>query len=85
LIAQDRQIDGLFTGYNVALERTVLKKAKYLANAASVDGPVAKPAAVPTPPAAEAPAPASGSGAAPKVAPQEAAHPLFAAPPVPQS
>jgi len=80
LVEQDRQIDGLFTGYNSALERTVLKKAKYLTAAADAGGRTAKPAALPKPVPAEAPEPPSGSGAAPKVVPQEAAHPLFAAP-----
>jgi 3'-5' exoribonuclease len=62
----DRQVEGCFTGYSSSLERTVLKKAKYISAA---DG------------SGQAPAPASAPVAAPKVVPQEAAHPLFAAPP----
>ena len=30
LVAQDRQVEGHFTGYNVSLERMVLKKSKYM-------------------------------------------------------
>jgi 3'-5' exoribonuclease len=31
LVAQDRQVEGHFTGYNASLERMVLKKSKYMA------------------------------------------------------
>src|SRR3954466_13349828 len=49
LVDRDRQIEGLFTGYSAAMERSVLKKDKYLANGAlapsgAVDPP--KPLAV---------------------------------------
>ena len=30
LVAKDRQVEGCWTGYNASLERSVLKKAKYL-------------------------------------------------------
>jgi 3'-5' exoribonuclease len=75
LIDQDRQVEGHFTGYNVSLERMVLKKAKYMSPAPAVNGRVLSPA-----PPAELPELANDP--APKVAPQEASHPLFAAPPV---
>ena len=70
LVEQDRQVDGLFTGYNVPLERTVLKKAKYLAPPTPAGN---HPAPVKT-----ASEPASSAG---KPLPKEASHPLFAAPP----
>ena len=67
LVEQDRQVEGHFTGYNVHSNARCSKKAKYMSNAAAVDGPVANPAADPQKaPAAEAPAPASSSVAAPK-------------------
>lgn len=44
-IEKDRQVDGCWTGYNPALERSVLKKRKYL------DPPVAAAAAAPKLPA----------------------------------
>ena len=73
LVEHDRQVDGLFTGYNVSLERTVLKKAKYMS---SVDGRAraTETEAAPEEPAAERPAES-------KALPKEASHPLFAAPP----
>jgi 3'-5' exoribonuclease len=40
LISNDRQVEGCFTSYNAALERSVLKMDRYWA-----DGPAAKPAA----------------------------------------
>jgi hypothetical protein len=70
LVEQDRQVDGHFTGYNAPLERTVLKKAKYMATPKPEGGQ---------------PAPAKAAGeppvAADKPLPKEASHPLFAAPP----
>ncbi|HVP48549.1 MAG TPA: HD domain-containing protein [Bryobacteraceae bacterium] len=78
LIEQDRQIDGHFTGYNLSLERTVLKKAKYMAPPAEANGRPAQP--LPAAPIADTPLPA-----APKVVPRDATHPLFAAPPVQES
>ncbi|MBZ5595317.1 MAG: HD domain-containing protein [Acidobacteriia bacterium] len=79
LIVLDRQVEGHFTGYNNSLERTVLKKAKYLSPAADANGRTAQ--RVPAEPeVAETPVPAP-----PKVAPRDASHPLFAAPPVQES
>src|SRR5947209_20279002 len=48
LVESDRQVEGFFTSYNSALERSVLKKDKYL-------NPTPEPA--PKPVAAPAPAP----------------------------
>jgi len=77
LVEHDRQVDGLFTGYNVSLERTVLKKAKYMA------GGNGRPAA--SKPVVLAPELAEEPPAEPKALPKEASHPLFAAPPEPAS
>ncbi|MEO8658784.1 MAG: HD domain-containing protein [Bryobacteraceae bacterium] len=44
LIAKDKQVDGFWTGYSSALERSVLKKARYL------EGPSAPPPVAPDPP-----------------------------------
>jgi 3'-5' exoribonuclease len=78
LIDQDRQVDGHFTGYNASLERTVLKKAKYMSNnPETTERQPVRPAAVPVPEFAAAPL-----AATPKVEPREASHPLFAAPEV---
>jgi hypothetical protein len=97
LIEQDRQVDGHFTGYNVSLERTVLKKAKFLSAAAGVERPAAQTPADRTPadrtpghrtPAQTAPAPPESPIAPPsgvKPVPKEASHPLFAAPSVQES
>ncbi len=60
LVDQDRQVEGYFTSYSPSLERVVLKKTKYLADAAAdrVEPPAAAepvpapPAAAPIPPAA---------------------------------
>src|SRR6266404_755321 len=73
LIENDRQVEGCFTSYSPTLERSALKKAKYL-NPAPAD-----PAPAPTPvaPAAASPSPASAPAAAAKAA-QAAEHPLFA-------
>jgi 3'-5' exoribonuclease len=50
-VEKDRQVDGCWTGYNAALERSVLKKRKYL-DGESASVPVAAAAApVPAPPA----------------------------------
>jgi 3'-5' exoribonuclease len=81
LIEQDRQVEGHFTGYNTSLERTVLKKAKYMSNEpGTTDSQPARPAAVALPVFAGAPL-----APAPKVEPREASHPLFAAPEVQRS
>jgi 3'-5' exoribonuclease len=67
LIENDRQVEGCFTSYSPALERSALKKEKYLnpppADSAPAKAPAAPAAAVPA--AAAKPAPA-------------AEHPLFA-------
>jgi 3'-5' exoribonuclease len=55
MVDRDRQVEGLFTGYSPSMERSVLKKAKYL------DEPVPAPAP-PQAVAAEAPRPASPFG-----------------------
>jgi 3'-5' exoribonuclease len=64
LVDRDRQVEGLFTGYSTSMERSILKKAKYL------EEPAPAPAAAPPPPPppahaadAEAPRPASPFGA----------------------
>jgi len=63
--------------YNASLERTVLKKAKYMhAEPEASDAPQA---------AVAAPVFAGSPPAAPKVEPREASHPLFAAPEVQRS
>jgi len=72
LVDQDRQVEGYFTGYNVSLERMVLKKAKYLTGAES-NGDTHRPPAQ----ALEKPV---DPPAAPKLLPKDASHPLFAAP-----
>ena len=41
LVDKDRQIEGLFTGYSAAMERSVLKKDKYLDDAPPAAAPVA--------------------------------------------
>jgi 3'-5' exoribonuclease len=92
LIEHDRQIDGHFTGYNVSLERTVLKKAKYMSNEADA---ARRPQRVPSERASAertqsppAPAPDERPSTPPsggKPVPKEASHPLFAAPPAQES
>ena len=68
LVEKDRQVNGCFTGYNVSLERTVLKKAKYMSTAAANGGhPVAKAAVAAD--AIEADAAEFAEPEAPKVAP----------------
>ncbi len=76
LVEQDRQVDGHFTGYNAPLERTVLKKTKYMA-APQPDGarPVPSKTAGGPASAIDKPLPVE------KPLPKEASHPLFAAPP----
>lgn len=63
-IKRDRQVEGCFTGYVPSLERTVLKKTRYLNGAA---------APAPAPP----PAPAVAAAVAPVAPVEMAAHPLF--------
>ena len=74
MLAKDRHVDGCFTGYSAALDRTVLKKDRFLAGPPA---PKPKPAAPPvhsetTAPAAPAVQPAAVA------APERAVHPLFA-------
>jgi 3'-5' exoribonuclease len=96
LVEQDRQVDGHFTSYNVSLERTVLKKAKYMSNEADAARRSGRPAE--RAPAERASAERTQSQAAPapsvspgvplsgaKPVPKEASHPLFAAPPAQES
>jgi 3'-5' exoribonuclease len=54
-LEQDRQVEGLFTGYSNQLERVVLKKAKYLASSPESGG--APASTLPAVPGAPAPAP----------------------------
>jgi len=63
-IENDRQLEGCFTSYNSALERSALKKDKYL-------NPPAEPAPAPRPPATPPPS---------QPAHPAADHPLFAPP-----
>src|SRR4029077_12179265 len=51
MVDRDRQVEGLFTGYSASMERSILKKAKYLEEPAAAPAPQAV--------AAEAPRPAS--------------------------
>jgi 3'-5' exoribonuclease len=63
MVDRDRQVEGLFTGYSPSMERSILKKAKYLDESAPAP---AAPAPSSTPPqaaAAEATRPASPFGA----------------------
>lgn len=71
-IEKDRQVDGCWTGYNSALERSVLKKRKYL------DPPAAAAAAAPSVPAPQAantapPPPPARPPQPPPRAPQQSA------------
>jgi 3'-5' exoribonuclease len=50
LVAKDRHIEGVWTGYSASLDRAVLKKAKYLDDAPPRPAPpTATPAAIPEP------------------------------------
>jgi 3'-5' exoribonuclease len=91
LVEQDRQVDGHFTSYNLSLERTVLKKAKYMANAAEIERPAERTPAVRTPvertPAARAPGAAQLEQGQPQSAPAPSVSPgvpLSGAKPVPK-
>jgi len=89
LIENDRQVEGCFTSFSPALERTALKKDRYLnpppPAPPAAPRPVVKPAAngaatVPTPPAppsVPAPPAAPTLPAPPMVPPAAVAHPLF--------
>jgi len=63
LLDRDQMAEGCFTGYSTAMERTVLKKAKYLDEVGALKG------------GTEAEPPVR----APAATPEQAAHPLFAA------
>jgi len=91
LIEQDRQVDGHFTSYNLSLERTVLKKAKFMAPPAGIDATAQRTPAEPAP-AGRTPAQLAPESDEPPVTipsakplPKEASHPLFAAPPAQES
>jgi 3'-5' exoribonuclease len=58
MVDRDRQVEGLFTGYSAAMERSILKKTKYLEESAPVPAPPPPPRAL----AAEVPRPASPFG-----------------------
>ncbi len=75
LIEKDRQVEGCFTPYSGSLERTVLKKAKYLGDL------LTEPEPEPTLEPAAEPAPGSPEPVEPpvvRVTPSQATHPLFA-------
>ncbi len=72
LIENDRQVDGCFTSFNSALERTALKKDRYLNSAAEVAQ--AKPVRAPAPMDPEL----APDNRKPVVPPAAAVHPLFA-------
>ncbi|HYL74043.1 MAG TPA: HD domain-containing protein [Bryobacteraceae bacterium] len=59
LLEKDRHVEGCWTGYNPSLERSILKKAKYLADEPA-DAP-AQAVAAPAPPHAPSRAPEPGS------------------------
>jgi 3'-5' exoribonuclease len=58
MVDRDRQVEGLFTGYSPAMERSILKKAKYLE----------EPAVAPAAPAAPPPPPQAAAAEAPRAA-----------------
>jgi 3'-5' exoribonuclease len=60
MVDRDRQVEGLFTGYSAAMERSILKKTKYLEESAPAPEPVPPPP--PRAVAAEVPRPASPFG-----------------------
>ena len=75
MLAKDRHVDGCFTGYNPALDRTVLKKDRFLQGPPP---PVRKPQPPPpieAPPEPQVPTPVP---AVPNHTPETAIHPLFA-------
>ena len=72
LIENDRQVDGCFTSYNAALERTALKMSRYLNP--HVEAPPAQPAAKNLPMDPDL----SSETRKPVAPPAAATHPLFA-------
>ena len=94
MLAKDRQVEGCFTGYSAALDRTVLKKDRFLepppkpaarpqpAPEPMVASPSAAPADSPRHPVVAPAATVTATPpAAPPIAPEQAVHPLFAGPP----
>ena len=61
LVDRDRQVDGLFTGYSASMERSILKKAKFLEDASPAPAATEAPRSeVPKPPpASDLPKPSS--------------------------
>jgi len=49
MVDRDRQVEGLFTGYSAAMERSVLKKGKYLDETIPVPKPAEIPRSAPPP------------------------------------
>jgi len=72
LVDQDKQVEGHFTNYSSSLERAVLKKAKYLAQAVDCGGKAPAPLPAAQPAVRPEPAPASGATAPPSAKPQPA-------------
>ena len=72
LVAKDRHVEGCWTGYNTSLERSLLKKSKYLDE--ELDGPL--PESAPPLPAPRVPVPVLQPPVAQPVSPQPPApHP----------
>ncbi len=65
LIAKDRHVDGCWTSYNPSLERSVLKKVKYLQEQDEVPEEAASETAATEAPASPAPAPAQHQAPSP--------------------
>jgi 3'-5' exoribonuclease len=65
LVAKDRHVDGCWTGYNASLERSLLKKAKYLEE--ELSGPLPEMPAS-EPPRMEQPLPAQAAVSNPRPA-----------------
>jgi 3'-5' exoribonuclease len=64
MVDRDRLVEGFFTGYNPSMERSVLKKAKFMEEpaAAPPSEPQAPPPPAPAPKAAPPPRPSSVFG-----------------------
>jgi 3'-5' exoribonuclease len=50
LIEKDQMMEGVWTGYNSALERSALKKQKFLEGGSKAEAPAAKPSSAASPP-----------------------------------
>jgi len=83
LIEGDRQVDGCFTTYNSALERTALKKDRYLSDAPPAPAAKSQTVAAPSEPP-PAPTPAPPAPAPPAPAPAAPSPPAAAPPPAPK-